>query len=96
METASAACRVLLKYLLNALQSASSEQYQDSVAIERYLNSVKVLCIGTGLLSTSEVSSLVDTMKGENLPQQTNVFPSGEYLFSYNNVINDSYEVINP
>jgi len=67
---------VLLKYLLNALQSASSEQYQDSVAIERYLNAVKVLCTGTGLLTTTEVTSLVDTMKGENLPQQTNV-PSG-------------------
>ncbi|KAL1517166.1 hypothetical protein ABEB36_000965 [Hypothenemus hampei] len=77
LETASAACRVLLKYLLSALQSASSEQYQDSVAIERYLNAVKVLCTGSGLLSTREVSSLVDTMKGENLPQQTNVSHSG-------------------
>ncbi|ENN72391.1 hypothetical protein YQE_11026, partial [Dendroctonus ponderosae] len=76
LETASAACRVLLKYLLSALQSASSEQYQDSVAIERYLNAVRVLCIGTGLLTTTEVSSLVDTMKGENLPQQTNVSSS--------------------
>ncbi|XP_060527250.1 E3 ubiquitin-protein ligase UBR4 [Cylas formicarius] len=77
LETASAACRVLLKYLLNALQSASSEQYQDSAAIERYLNAIRVLCIGTGLLSTKEVSSLVDTMKGENPPQQANAGSTG-------------------
>ncbi|KAF7280363.1 hypothetical protein GWI33_006135 [Rhynchophorus ferrugineus] len=75
--TASAACRVLLQYLLNALQNAGSEQYQDSAAIERYLNAIRVLCVGTGLLSTTEVSSLVDTMKGENLPQQPNVSHSG-------------------
>ncbi|XP_066149479.1 E3 ubiquitin-protein ligase UBR4 isoform X2 [Euwallacea fornicatus] len=77
LEIAIAACRVLLKSLLSALQSASSEQYQDSVAIERYLNAVKVMCTGTGLLSTTEVSNLVDIMKGEDLPQQTNVSPSG-------------------
>lgn len=77
LETVNAACRVLLKYLLSALNSASSEGNLNSAQIERYINAIRVLCIGTGLLSTSEVTVLVDSMKGENLPQQ-NPVPSGK------------------
>ncbi|KAJ8931539.1 hypothetical protein NQ314_015528 [Rhamnusium bicolor] len=77
LETVSAACRVLLKYLLSALQTASSESNPNSSQIESYLNAVRVLCLGTGLLSTTEVSVLVDTMKGENLPQHANPTPTG-------------------
>ncbi|XP_056641011.1 E3 ubiquitin-protein ligase UBR4 isoform X2 [Diorhabda sublineata] len=76
LETVNAACRVLLKYLLSALNAACSEPNQSSAQIERYLNAIKVLCIGTRLLSTTEVTILVDSMKGENLPQQ-NPVPSG-------------------
>ncbi|XP_072386468.1 E3 ubiquitin-protein ligase UBR4 [Diabrotica undecimpunctata] len=76
LETVNAACRILLKYLLSALSTACSETNPSSAQIERYLNAIKVLCIGTGLLSTTEVTVLVDSMKGENLPQQ-NPVPSG-------------------
>lgn len=71
LETVSAACRVLLKYLISALQTATTELNPNCAQIERYLNAVKVLCSGTGLLPTAEVSVLVETMKGENLPTQT-------------------------
>jgi E3 ubiquitin-protein ligase UBR4 len=75
IDTVSAACRVLLKYLINCLQSFSSDLNQNSAQIEIYLNAVRVLCIGTSPLSTAEVSVLVNTMKGENLPQHTNTTP---------------------
>lgn len=78
IDTVSAACRVLLKYLINCLQTFSSDLNQNSAQIEIYLNAVKVLCIGTSPLSTAEVSDLVNTMKGENLPQHTNTTPSGK------------------
>lgn len=71
LETVSAACRVLLKYLISALQTAATELNPNCAQIERYLNAIKVLCSGTGLLATAEVSVLVETMKGENLPQQS-------------------------
>jgi E3 ubiquitin-protein ligase UBR4 len=77
IDTVSAACRVLLKYLINCLQSFSSDLNQNSAQIEIYLNAVRVLCIGTSPLSTAEVSVLVNTMKGENLPQHTNTTPPG-------------------
>ncbi|CAH1119052.1 unnamed protein product [Phaedon cochleariae] len=77
LETVNAACRVLLKYLLSALNASSSESSPNSSQIERYLNAIRVLCIGTGLLSTSEVTVLVDSMKGENLPQHVNSSPTG-------------------
>lgn len=77
LETVSAACRVLLKYLLSALQTASCETNLSSNQIKRYLNAVRVLCIGKGLLTTTEVTVLVDTMKGENLPQHANPTPTG-------------------
>lgn len=78
IDTVSAACRVLLKYLINCLQSFSSDLNQNSAQIEIYLNAVRVLCIGTSPLSTAEVSVLVNTMKGENLPQHTNTTPPGQ------------------
>lgn len=92
LETVSAACRVLLKYLLSALQVTFSEANPNSAQIERYLNAVRVLCIGTGLLSSSEVTVLVDTMKGENLPQQP--LPTGKLnMFScFNNNTNNFNE----
>ncbi|KAJ8985586.1 hypothetical protein NQ317_015077 [Molorchus minor] len=77
LETVSAACRVLLKYLLSALHTASSDPNVTSSQIERYLNAIRVLCLGTGLLTSVEVTDLVDTMKGENLPQHTNPTPTG-------------------
>ncbi|CAG9856656.1 unnamed protein product [Phyllotreta striolata] len=78
LETVNAACRVLLKYLLSALNSTSSEPNLNSAQIERYINAIRVLCIGTGLLSTSEVTVLVDSMKGENLPQQNPAPPGND------------------
>lgn len=77
IDTVSAACRVLLKYLINCLQSVPSDLNQNSAQIEIYLNAVRVLCIGTSPLSTAEVTVLIDTMKGENLPQHTNTSASG-------------------
>ncbi|KAG5896473.1 hypothetical protein JTB14_005854 [Gonioctena quinquepunctata] len=77
LETVSAACRVLLKYLLSALHATSSEANPSSSQIERYLNAIRVLCIGTGLLSTTEVTCLVDSMKGENLPPHPNPTTTG-------------------
>ncbi|XP_008200345.2 E3 ubiquitin-protein ligase UBR4 isoform X1 [Tribolium castaneum] len=77
IDTVSAACRVLLKYLINCLQPFASDSTQNSAQIEIYLNAVRVLCIGTSQLSTAQVSVLVNTMKGENLPQHTNTTPPG-------------------
>ncbi|XP_074029001.1 E3 ubiquitin-protein ligase-like protein poe [Leptinotarsa decemlineata] len=77
LETVSAACRVLLKYLLSTLHAICSESNPNSSQIERYLNAIRVLCVGTGLLSTTEVTCLVDSMKGENLPQHPNPSPAG-------------------
>lgn len=73
LETVSAACRVLLKYLISALQTVTSDTNQNSSAnVERFLNAIRVLCIGTGLLPSTEVSALINTMKGENLPSNSN------------------------
>lgn len=72
LETVSAACRVLLKYLISALQSVISDANPNSAHVERFLNAIRVLCIGTGLLASTEVSALINTMKGENLPSNSN------------------------
>ncbi|KAK9874861.1 hypothetical protein WA026_005677 [Henosepilachna vigintioctopunctata] len=72
LENVSAACSVLLKYIISVLQSVCVDANPNSALLEQYLNAVRVLCVGTGLLSTTEVSVLTDTMKGENLPQHNN------------------------
>ncbi|KAI4460353.1 e3 ubiquitin-protein ligase ubr4 [Holotrichia oblita] len=68
LEIVHSACRILLKYLIAALQSASSDSNQNNILVERYLRAVRTLCIGTDLLTPAEVSALVIIMKGENLP----------------------------
>lgn len=45
----------------------------NSLQTEQYLNAIQVLCTGKGHLTASEFNSLVETMKGENLPQQWHV-----------------------
>ncbi|KAL3276929.1 hypothetical protein HHI36_012295 [Cryptolaemus montrouzieri] len=77
LENVNAACSVLLKYIISVLQSVCADANPNSALIEKYLNAVQTLCIGTGLLSTSEVSVLTSTMKGENLPQHNNPPPPG-------------------
>lgn len=37
--------------------------------IQQYINTIQVLCVGKGYLTTAEYSSLVEIMKGETLPQ---------------------------
>lgn len=81
LETVSAACRVLLKYLISALQLAISDSCPNTAQIERFLNAIRVLCIGTGLLPSTEVSALVNTMKGENLPSNSNPSNTGTSQF---------------
>lgn len=78
METVSAACRVLLRYLINTLQSATNESSLNSAQIECILNAIRVLCIGTGLLPPTEISALVNIMKGENLPSNSNTSIPGK------------------
>ncbi|CAH0559665.1 unnamed protein product [Brassicogethes aeneus] len=86
LEVVSSACRVLLKHLLDTLQVWASESSRDQAegSIERYLNAVQVLCVGTGLLTEQDVARLVDTMKGENLPQHANPPPTGNEKESSN------------
>ncbi|RZB39229.1 zf-UBR domain containing protein [Asbolus verrucosus] len=73
--------------------SFASELNQNSAQIEIYLNAVRVLCIGTSPLSTAEVSVLVNTMKGENLPQHTNTTPPGRYFALLKKLKIDKFEV---
>lgn len=63
-----AACEVLLKYILNALHVARSEVNLNTLQTEQYINAIRVLCIGKGSLNSIELVSLVEIMKGENLP----------------------------
>lgn len=71
LETVCAACEVLLKYILNTLHVARTELNLSTNEIEQYINAIRVLCIGKGSLNSTEFSSLLETMKGENLPQQS-------------------------
>lgn len=75
LETVNAACSVLLKYILSVLQSVCIDANPINNPIDKYLNAIQILCVGTGLLSTSEVSVLTNTMKGENLPQHNTPQP---------------------
>lgn len=82
LETVSAACRVLLKYLISALQTVTSDTNQNSAHVERFLNAIRVLCIGTGLLPSTEVSALINTMKGENLPSNSNAATGKKNIYN--------------
>lgn len=67
MDVVCNACRILLRYLVNALQSLTAEQVPNAVQANRLLSAIRSLCLGTGL-SKSDQSSLTSTMKSENLP----------------------------
>lgn len=71
LETVSAACQVILKYLVSTLRTVISDSNPNSVQIERYLNAIRVLCQGIGILPSAEVKALIDIMKGENPPANT-------------------------
>lgn len=79
LEIASSACRVLLKYLLAALNVLGKEQSPNCVLIERKLKAVRSLCVNVGLLSSSDLTALVNTMKGENVSNT----PPGKLTLTY-------------
>lgn len=62
------ACRVLLKYLINSLQALSVESVPNTAQASRLLNAIKSLCLGTGVLSSTDQATLMQTMKNESLP----------------------------
>lgn len=70
LEVLTAACRVLLKYLVGVLQISSCGT--DSVQNEHCLRAIHALCVGSGHLSPAEQTLLADTMKGEAIPSHSN------------------------
>lgn len=81
LEKVCAACEVLLKYILNTLHRERSDLTINTQQLERYINAIQLLCIGKGSLTSTEFSSLVEIMKGENLPQQS--VTTGKTKFTY-------------
>lgn len=81
MDVVCNACRVLLRYLINALQSLTAEPVPNTAQANRLLNAIKSLCLGTGLLSKTDQASLTSTMKGENLPPHIKTNLAGTYIF---------------
>lgn len=79
LEIVSSACRVLLKYLINCLQTSITDP--NSSEIERYLKAVQTLCVTTGLFNADEVASLINIMKGESIVAQSNVQASNGINF---------------
>lgn len=73
-----AACRVLLKYLIGALLAVSREGRTNTVHTERCLRAIRALCAGSNLLTKSELNILANTMKGETAP--THPATSGNYI----------------
>lgn len=57
-----------------------SDSAPNSAQIERFLNAIRVLCVGTGLLPPTEVCALVNIMKGENLPSNSNSSNTGKFI----------------
>lgn len=79
LDVVCSACEILLKYILNVLHVAKSEL--STTQIQQYINTIQVLCIGKGYLTSTEYSSLVEIMKGETLPQ--NYLSTGKGIFFY-------------
>lgn len=77
MDVVCNACRILLRYLVNALQSLTAEPVPNTVQANRLLSAIRSLCLGTGLLSKSDQASLTSTMKSENLPPHIKTNPAG-------------------
>lgn len=69
LEIVCTACEVLLNYFLNALHVTRSDLNLNTLQSQQYINAIRVLCIGKGHLTSTEFSSLVETMKGDNFPQ---------------------------
>lgn len=82
LEIVTAACRVLLKYLIGALQSVSREGRPNIVQAERCLKAIGALCIGSSLLSQPELTILINIMKGETLPSHPS--STGKYILHHN------------
>lgn len=72
LEVVHSACRILLKYLIGALQYATTDVGQNTVQVERYIKAIRALCIGNDLFSQSEISVLINTMKGGSVPTHNN------------------------
>lgn len=83
MDVVCNACRVLLRYLINALQSLTAEPVPNTAQANRLLNAIKSLCLGTGLLSKTDQASLTSTMKSENLPPHIKTNLAGELYYQY-------------
>lgn len=81
MDVVCNACRVLLRYLLNALQTLTAEPIPNAAQATRLLNAIKSLCLGTGLLSPADQATLTQTMKSENLPPHIKTNTASGNLF---------------
>ncbi|KAF5296758.1 hypothetical protein FQR65_LT10159 [Abscondita terminalis] len=69
LEIVTAACRVLLKYLIGALQTVSREGRPSTGHADQFLKAIHALCIGgSNLLTQSELVVLASTMKGDTVP----------------------------
>ncbi|KAF5286898.1 hypothetical protein FQA39_LY00431 [Lamprigera yunnana] len=69
LEIVTAACRVILKYLVGALQTVSREGRPSTGHAEQCIKAIYALCIGgSNLLTQSELVVLASTMKGDTVP----------------------------
>lgn len=65
LEITSSACKVLLKYLINCLQTYAKEANPNNTKIEKCIKAIKSLCVTNGLFTQVEVLALQNTMKTE-------------------------------
>ncbi|KAB0801611.1 hypothetical protein PPYR_03797 [Photinus pyralis] len=69
LDVVTAACRVLLKYLVGVLQTISREGQPSTGLTDQCLKAIHVLCVSNeSLLTQSELVVLVSTMKGDTVP----------------------------
>lgn len=77
------ACRVLLRYLVHSLQALSVEPIPNTAQASKLLNAIKSLCLGSGVLSSTDQAALIQTMKNENLPPHIKANTTGNQIIHF-------------